>query len=92
MVEAAGDEYLRANPSVKGGVDIVPLLVCVRPGADLEQRQIGGQSILRFRGRVSFVERKRASGVQQERGQTVDRNSSWAQGSRALAVLRWSWL
>src|ERR1017187_7260346 len=23
---------------------------------------------------------------------TVDWNSSWAQGSRALAVLRWSWL
>ena len=27
-----------------------------------------------------------------ERGQTVDWNSSWAHGSRALAVLRWSWL
>jgi hypothetical protein len=26
------------------------------------------------------------------KGQPVDRNSSWAQGSRALAVLRWSWL
>jgi hypothetical protein len=26
------------------------------------------------------------------RGQTVDWNSSWAHGSRALAVLRWSWL
>jgi len=27
-----------------------------------------------------------------ERGQTADWNSSWAHGSRALAVLRWSWL
>src|ERR1035437_7435096 len=25
-------------------------------------------------------------------GSTVDWNSSWAHGSRALAVLRWSWL
>jgi hypothetical protein len=28
----------------------------------------------------------------EERGPTVDWNSSWAHGSRALAVLRWSWL
>ncbi len=27
-----------------------------------------------------------------EQGSTVDWNSSWAHGSRALAVLRWSWL
>jgi hypothetical protein len=27
-----------------------------------------------------------------EKGQTVDWNSGWADGSRALAVLRWSWL
>jgi hypothetical protein len=27
-----------------------------------------------------------------ERGQTADSNSSWAHGSRALAVWRWSWL
>jgi hypothetical protein len=33
---------------------------------------------------------KDASG--QPLGQTGDWNSSWALGSRALAVLRWSWL
>jgi hypothetical protein len=33
-----------------------------------------------------------ASGGGHHSGQTADWNSSWAHGSRALAILRWSWL
>jgi hypothetical protein len=47
---ADSDEYLCANPSVKGGVDIMPLLVCVRPGGDLEQQEGDGRQLQGVQG------------------------------------------